>query len=127
MAKKENNRRRFPGESSKHRPDRAAKRREEAMARQAKTDSLTAQQRLALLDIKFGPNQGAEEERTRLLKAVKENKKQPITLNSSMEILNVQVLPDEIMAEIEAMNDELNNKKKLKAKDRRARDQKLNK
>ncbi len=48
-------------------------RREEAQARQARYDALSAEQKLAELDAKFGPGQGARKQRERL-QAVLEKK-----------------------------------------------------
>ena len=132
--KKENTSRRYPGEGCQHRPDKAKERQSEAKARQAITDSLTPQQRLERLDMKFGQGQGAKEERARLAVAMTkpqvkvtpaaapQAKTTPVA--NKFEELELQTLPDEIMQEIAALNDEGNNngKKKLKAKDRRARE-----
>ncbi len=134
--KKENNNRRYPGENCNHRPDEAAKRRSEAQARQEKTDALTPQQRLENLDIKLGVGEGAKKERTRLVAIVAKpvvQKSAPATLQTKAvvatgtrkyEELEMQTLPDDIMEEIAALNEENNSKKKLKAKDRRARESK---
>jgi hypothetical protein len=131
--KKENTSRRYPGEGCQHRPDKAKERQAEAKARQDITDGLTPQQRLERLDMKFGQGQGAKKERARL--AVATTKPQvkvtPVAASvkttptaNKFEELELQTLPDEIMQEIAALNDEGNNngKKKLKAKDRRARE-----
>jgi hypothetical protein len=132
--KKENNSRRYPGESCNHRPDEAAKRRSEAQARQEITDALTPRQRLDNLDIKFGVGEGAKKERVRLAAIAA---KPPVQKTVSLalqtkavavagakryEELEMQTLPDEVMEEIAALNEENNGKKKLKAKDRRARE-----
>lgn len=119
--KKENNARRFPGESCRNRPDKAAARRAEATDRQDKTNSLSPQQRLENLDIKFGAGQGAKKERARLLAAIKTK---PTKLASDVDALDKKELPEEVMQEIAALNEEGGSKKRLKAKDRRAKDKK---
>lgn len=130
--RKENTTRRYPGENCQHRPDQAKKRQAEAKERQAITDNLTPQQRLERLDMKFGVGQGAKEERARLAVAMTKPKVvKPVTntvqvkatpVANKFEELELQTLPDEILQEIAALNDESNGKKKLKAKDRRARE-----
>lgn len=122
--KKENNTRRFPGESCRNRPDKAAARRAEATDRQDKTNSLSPQQRLENLDIKFGAGLGAKKERARLLAAIN-NKTKPTKLASDVDTLDKKELPEEVMQEIAALNEEGGgSKKRLKAKERRAKDKK---
>lgn len=118
MPKKLNNNRRFPGEKSRNRPDKAEKRRTEATDRQLDSNKLSTQQKLDRLDIRFGVGVGAKKERKRLQEALTHTKNK-----NNIEGLEHKVLPDDIMQEIETMN-ESGNKKKLKAKDRRAQEQK---
>ncbi len=131
--KKDNNNRRYPGESCTHRPDEAEKRRNEAQVRQEKTNALTPQQRLENLDIKFGAGIGAKKERVKLaVMATKPTVQKTIApstakvaspLNAKKyEELETQTLPNEVMEEIAALNEDNSGKKKLKAKDRRARE-----
>lgn len=54
------------------------KRRTEAKARQAVTDALTPQQRLANLDAKFGPGLGATKERAKLAEIIKNGGKKEL-------------------------------------------------
>lgn len=126
---KTNNNRRFPGESNNHRPDKAAERRLDAKERQEKSDSLSVQERLSKLDAKFGNGVGAAKERHRLQKQLNAPSVQNSVKHGSIseidEILNA-TLPADIMAEIEALNEENGSKKKLKAKDRRAKKQNNN-
>lgn len=135
---KSNNKRRFPGESNKHRPDRAAQRREDAIMRQEYISSKTPEERLELLDVKLGTNQGAVKERARLLKQIQSSKsnqhsKQTKKVNVDKletallpdHIMEEVALPDHIMEEINALND-TSGKKKLKAKERRAKNNKSN-
>lgn len=108
---KTNNHRRFPGESSRCRPDGAKMRREEAVERQAKYDQLTVAQKIEQLDLKFGVGKGAQKQRKKL----QQNGKKIVESQPTTE----QALPEEVLAEIEAMNESVG-KKKLKAKDRRS-------
>ena len=117
---KTNNSRRYPGESTKCRPDFAEARRQEAAERKAKYDALSPKEKLDNLDLKFGAGQGAKKERARLLAAMQSPKKAPVV----KEELAVATIPDEIMAEIDALNEESSNKRKVKAKDRRSRNHK---
>lgn len=112
MPKKENNRRRYPGESSYCRPDKAKMRREKAQERQELSNKLSSQQKLAKLDQKFGKDQGATKERQKLLKKIDAAKEKPTHLSKA-------VIPEEILKEIESINEENSSKKKLKAKERR--------
>lgn len=122
--KKENNSRQYPGETCQHRPDRATERRDAAKDRKDKSDALSPKQRIENLDIKFGVGQGAKKERERLatttkivqVKITSSTKSAPVYEELDM------TLPDEVMQEIAALNDEGSSKKKLKAKERRARE-----
>lgn len=116
MIGKTNNSRRYPGETNQHRPDLASARREEASERQKQYDDLTPAQKLEKLDIRFGVGKGATKERARLLRLVSHHK---LETKNEQELLVSATIPDEIMAEIEALNSEDSSKKKLKAKDRR--------
>lgn len=116
---KTNNSRRYPGESSRCRPDFAEERRQEAAERQAKYDTLSAKEKLENLDLKFGVGQGAAKVRAKLV-AQMQNPSKKITNNE----LATATLPDDIMAEIEAINEEVGSKRKVKAKERRARNSK---
>jgi len=130
-SKKQNTHRVFPGESNRCRPDGAKARRAEAIARQDIYNSLTPQQHLKRLDEKFGVGLGAKKERAKLLKriesgetVVKITNKIP---NVGTEDLSGAQLSAELLAEIEALNEESGpSKKKIRAKDRRAREQKSN-
>jgi hypothetical protein len=55
---------------------RIEQRREEAKVRQAESDTLTPEQRLARLDEKFGKGQGAVKERAKLLAAIEKVKQE---------------------------------------------------
>jgi len=112
---KTNNARRYHGETTQHRPDFAELRRKEAKERQETYDALTVQQKIERLDAKFGVGQGAQKERAKLLRAG--NKSKPPV--EQPENLAAQTLPDEVMEQIAAINEEHSGKKKLKAKDRR--------
>ena len=132
--KKENNSRQYPGETCRNRPDRAAERRSQATARQDKIDLLTPQQRLENLDLKFGVGKGAKKERVKLAtlatKPVVQKTSSPVVQakattavsTTKYEELEMQTLPDDVMEEIAALNEESGSKKKLKAKERRARE-----
>lgn len=98
-----NNIRKFPGERGA-RPDNAKFRREEAAQRQAEYDKLTIKQKLAKLDEKLGPGQGAERQRARL-----------------MAQLEKQMNPQPVVEKEEAATEE---KPHVKAKDRRNHDRK---
>ena len=113
-----NNSRRYPGESSKCRPDFAEERRQEAAERQEKYNALSAKEKLQNLDLKFGVGQGAAKQRAKLLAEMQNPGKKVV---ENKEDLATVTLPDDIMAEIDAMNEEGGGKRKLKAKDRRAR------
>lgn len=117
--RKENSTRRFPGESNRHRPDKAAERREAAQKRQEEYNSLTPHQRLERLDMKFGVGQGALKERAKLKRAMEAKPKA-----SDIEVLDKSQLSEEVMQEIAAMNNEDVGKKRIKAKDRRKNDKK---
>jgi hypothetical protein len=109
-------------------PARVAQRKSEAKARQEIYDGLLPAQRLEKLDMKFGAGQGAKKERAKLTgsKPVQKTTTKPNNkLVTQYEELDTHTLPDEVMQEIAALNEETNNKKKLKAKDRRARESKV--
>lgn len=111
-------------------PARVAKRKSEAKARQEKYDGLLPAQRLEKLDMKFGAGQGAKKERAKLTgsKPVQKITTKPVVNNklvTQYEELEAHALPDEVMQEIAALNEDMNSKKKLKAKDRRARESKV--
>jgi hypothetical protein len=112
-----NNSRRYPGETSKCRPDFAEERRQEAAARQEKYNALSAKEKLQNLDLKFGVGGGAAKQRAKLLAEIQNPGKKVV---ATKEDLATATLPEDIMAEIDAMNEE-SGKRKLKAKDRRAR------
>lgn len=118
--RKENSTRRFPGESNRNRPDKAAERREAAQKRQEECNKLTPQQRLERLDMKFGVGQGAGKERAKLKRAMEAKLKTV----SDIETLDRRQLPEEVMQEIAAMNNEDSGKKRIKAKERRKNDKK---
>lgn len=114
-------------------PARVNTRKTEAKARKEKTDALTPAQRLENLDMKFGAGKGATAERAKLADAISKPQVQKATPTAKpqmkaappanvFEELELQTLPDEVLQEIAALNDESNSKKKLKAKDRRARE-----
>jgi hypothetical protein len=103
--KKENNNRRYPGES-RPRPDNAKFRREEAAKRQADYDKLSIEQKLAKLDEKLGPGQGAERQRARLMAQLEKK-------------LNPTPAPEK-----EVPATEESEKQHMKAKDRRAQERK---
>lgn len=115
---KENNRKLYPGESNKYKPHEAEKRRVEASQRQAISNGLTPQEKLDKLDAKFGKGLGAVKERQQLMMLIdRETSIKPIqdlipTISTT--------ISEEMMAEIEAMNDDSSSKKKLKAKERRS-------
>ncbi len=116
MPQKQNNRRRFPGENASYlRPDRAETRREEATARQQEYSKLSTQQKLELLDTKFGAGNGAKKQRNKLTK--------PATAPVQENLMAATPLPEEVLKEIELLNQEAS-KKKIKAKDRRKQEQK---
>lgn len=119
---KTNTSRRFPGTSNRNRPDKSETRQAEAAGRQEFSDSLSPQKRLENLDIKFGPGKGAAKERKKLLARLEKTGQ----ATANVETLATQTLPDEVMLEISAINEEASSKKKTKAKDRRARDQQKN-
>ncbi len=117
---KTSNARRFPGETNRNRPDRAEARRLEADARQHATDAETPQQRLSRLDIKFGVGKGAAKERTRLLAMIAGG-------TASRPANNAVAAPktdlsEAVLQEIDALNEDGGGKKRLKAKDRRAKE-----
>ena len=129
IGKKSSTARRYPGESNRCRPDKAEARREAANDRhRIYYDNKTPQWHIERLDIKFGVGLGAKRERERLLGRIKNPQPQtklpvahPIKpVEPTHEELATAVLPDEIMAEIEAINEE-HGKKKIKAKERRAK------
>lgn len=131
-SKKENNRRRFPGESNKNRPDQAAKRRQDALDRTKAYSELTPQQKLQLLDERLGVNQGAKKQRARLLQEVQHAKNKK---SVSTDQLETTTISSDIMAEIELINnggsssgngERAARKKKIKAKERRAKETKQN-
>jgi hypothetical protein len=125
---KSNNGRRYPGESNRNRPDRAQDRRDDARDRLEITNALTPKQRIERLDVKFGVGLGAVKERARLQSLIQRGNKPAAAVKQAgiVEVLET-ALPPEVIAEIEAMNEEGNgNKKKLKAKDRRSRNQEVN-
>ena len=111
-------------------PARVAKRKSEAKARQEITAGLSTTQRVEKLDMKFGVGLGAKKERARLATGSTKTTVQtvasvkPVKPVKQYEELEV-TLPDEVMQEIAALNEESNGKKKLKAKDRRARESKV--
>lgn len=108
--KKENNNRKFPGErASRFRPDNAKFRREEAAKRQADYDKLSIKEKLAKLDAKLGPGQGAERQRAKLM-AQLEKASQPKPVET----------PQQQTSETEPQPD----KKHMKAKDRREHERK---
>lgn len=114
--RKENNKRRFPGESCRNRPDRAAERRAAANDRQDISDGLSPQQRLDNLDATFGVGMGATKERAKLLARMSS-----VTTKPSVKMSETPALPNEVMQEIAELNEEVGGKKRLKAKERRAR------
>jgi hypothetical protein len=115
---KTNNHRRFPGESTRCRPDLASARRQEAKQRQEEYNALTPRQRLDKLDMKFGAGVGAKKEREKLMRHSPKSANREVV---KTEELATVTIPAELMAEIDAINEELGSKKKVKAKDRRAR------
>jgi len=117
MPKKENNRRKFPGESSKHRPDKASQRREDAAERQQKSDALTTEEKIQKLDMKFGVGIGAKKERARLALIIEKSKVKNLQSPDSPQ----PELSDAVLQEIAALNEETSGKKKIKAKERRAK------
>lgn len=127
ISKKANNNRRYPGEHCRCRPDQAAARRTEAKERQDKYDNLTPQQRLDLLDIKFGVGNGATKQRAKLLFAIKNGQNNKKVSNNTENAVVQSEIPAEIMAEIDAMNEDGSGKRKMKAKDRRLKKQKSDK
>jgi hypothetical protein len=64
--RRENKDRRFPGERGP-RPDNAKIKREEAVARAAAWERLSIKDKLAVLDARLGPGQGAQRQRARLM------------------------------------------------------------
>ena len=104
---KTSNTRRFPGERSSKRPDKAADRRGAADVRQEDHDKLSTAQKLAKLDAKFGVGVGAAKERAKLQRAP-----------ALKQVVESPTIAPEVMEEIEAMN-EVKSKKRSKAKDRR--------
>lgn len=125
MPHKENNRRIYPGESSRNRPDRAESRRNEARDRQKKYDELSVEAKIDLLDGKLGFNQGAINQRARLKAALEKAKTKNTTLN--VEPTKAENLSEATLQEIDAINQEHSvGKKKLKAKDRRKQEHKTN-
>lgn len=91
---KTNNSRRFPGESSKHRPDFADLRRKEAKERQEAYDKLSIKEKIEKLDLKFGKDQGAAKVRSKLQAQMSEKTNSTVKQNIS----------DEVLQEIEQMN-----------------------
>ena len=124
---KENNSRRYPGEFGA-RPDLADSRRECAKERQSIHETLSPQEKLMKLDAKFGAGKGAAKERAKLQQLIQSGGQIKVSADVAIEALGDVTLPPEVMAEIEAMNNEDGgvNKKKLKAKDRRARGKNTN-
>jgi hypothetical protein len=108
-------------------PARVAKRKSEAKARQKITAGLSTTQRVEKLDMKFGVSLGAKKERAKLAgsKPVPKTTSVVSKVVKQYEELETHTLPDEVMQEIAALNEETNGKKKLKAKDRRARESKV--
>jgi hypothetical protein len=114
MPKKLDNDRVYPGESGP-RPDLAKIKRTEAAERQDAYDKLTIEQKIAALDAKLGVGIGAAHQRTKLT-ALLEKKNNPAT----KEVI-------EMAAEAGAgMTKLINEKKHLKAKDRKRQEQKGN-
>lgn len=134
---KTNKQRRYPGESNKNRPDRAAQRREDAAERQKFSDDMTPQQRIERLDTMFGVGAGAKKERAKLQAKIANNQASKIMamtakiprtappnnmqqLARDIHELDQAILPDEIMQEIAALNETQDGGgKKMRAKDRR--------
>jgi hypothetical protein len=107
-------------------PARVALRKSEAKARQEASNKLSPKQRLENLDIKFGAGEGAKKERAKLVTVAAKPAPQKAASTTTViakkyEELETSSLPDEVLQEIAALNDEANSKKKLKAKDRRAK------
>ena len=121
-----NSNRKFPGTSNRNRPDKAETRKIEAEARQDVSNEMTPQQRLDRLDMKFGAGKGAAKERKRLIAVLNKTHTKPAVVDVQIETLGTQTLPDEVMQEISSLNEDVSGKKKLKAKDRRARNQNRN-
>lgn len=117
LGKKMSNNRRFPGESGK-RPDRAGTRRLEAEERQVVYLAMSVEEKIAALNAKFGPDKGAAKVRAKLTKGSKQSTVPPQNLPS--EDLLMQQLPPEVLAEIQALNEDSTGKKKIRAKERRA-------
>lgn len=70
MVGKKQNHRQYPGAKGR-RPDLTKIRKEEAVSRQEKYAQLSNAQKLELLDLKFGKNQGAKKQRAKLSTGVK--------------------------------------------------------
>ncbi len=111
MPKRSNNNRKYPDGSSP-RPDLSSIKRAEAKERQEYYDKLTIPQKLEALDKKFGVDLGAKKQRARLNTLLNKN----TAPKSSV----VPAIPSELLSEIDALNNAASEKKKLKAKERRA-------
>lgn len=110
------NNRRFPGELGK-RPDRAGARRIEAEERRIVYLAMSVEEKIAALDAKFGPNKGATKARAKLAKGSKQPAASPQALPAEESVMQ---LPPEVLAEIQALNEDGAGKKKIRAKERRA-------
>lgn len=104
--RKENNTRRFPGESNP-RPDLGKLKKEEAAQRKAEYCELSLADKIAKLDLKLGRGVGAVKQRTRL------------------NALLVQSQAPSVEEQVLQLNERPQQEKKhLKAKERRAKEQK---
>ena len=103
--RKENNRRKYPGERGR-RPDNAKFRRDEATKNAAAYSKLSIKEKLLKLDEKLGPGQGAERQRARLMAQLERQ------LNPSVE--TDQADKPEVVSQ----------KKHMKAKERREQEKK---
>lgn len=112
MPKRENNKRKFP-DGSGPRPDLSDFKRTEAKNRQDDYDGLTIEQKITALDTKLGVGVGAKRQRARLA-AILEKKNAP----ASSEVIKMAQEAGEDMLGL------INEKKHLKAKDRRRKEQK---
>jgi len=107
--KKVNNNRKYPGES-RPRPDNAKFKREEAAKRQADYDKLSIKEKLAKLDAKLGPGQGAEHQRAKLMAELERQMNPPV--------------PEKKEEVKEPSAEETPQKSHVKAKDRRHQERK---